>query len=203
MVSARSSAIVDVDRRRDRLRRARGSSAFTPLDDVEDVRARLAADDHQDRALAVDPAGDAVVLDVVEDASRRRRGATARAVRGTRRSTLAPGRRRRAAGRWRRSRSATSAPLDAALRLVRRSTRAERARARPPAPRPMPASAAGSTCTRTAGCWPPPTNDLPDARRPAQIFCASTRVRRRRTPARSGSVFDVQRRGSGSASRPG
>jgi hypothetical protein len=28
-------------------------------------------------------------------------------------------------------------------------------------PRPTPASAAGSTCTRTAGCCPPPTNTCP------------------------------------------
>ena len=37
------------------------------VDDVDDVGARLAPDDQQDRALAVGPAGDAVVLDVVED----------------------------------------------------------------------------------------------------------------------------------------
>ncbi len=35
----------------------------------------------------------------------------------------------------------------------------------------IPASAAGSTCTRTAGCWPPPTNTCPTPRT-WEIFCA-------------------------------
>ena len=74
--------------------RSCGQRRLDALDDVEDVRARLAADDHQHRALAVDPAGDAVVLDVVErrcaTSPRRTRGAVARSRRSSSRYAAAP-----------------------------------------------------------------------------------------------------------------
>ena len=57
-----------------------GMHLLDALDDVEDVGARLAADDQHDRALAVGPAGDALVLDAVDDvrdvAEAHRRAAT-------------------------------------------------------------------------------------------------------------------------------
>src|SRR6266702_780468 len=61
----------------------------------------------------------------------------------------------------------SSAPLGAlavACPMVARKVAVER---------PAPASAAGSTCTRTAGCCPPPTNTCPT---PStwEIFWAST-----------------------------
>ena len=58
---------LDLDGGRDRLGQAR-QRRLDAVDGLQDVRARLAADDHQHRALAVDPGGQAVVLDVVEDA---------------------------------------------------------------------------------------------------------------------------------------
>ena len=77
---------------------------------------------------------------------------------------------RRRAGRWRRCVDACVAPTMRALGLVDRR-RAERARGRRPSSGPSPASAAGSTCTRTAGCWPPPTNTCPTPCT-CEIFCA-------------------------------
>ena len=57
---------IQVDGRRDRLLEV-GERLLDALDGGEDVRPGLAADDHEDAALAVDPAGQPVVLDVVED----------------------------------------------------------------------------------------------------------------------------------------
>ena len=57
---------LDVDGRRDGLGELR-EQRLHPLDDVDDVGARLAADDHDHRRSAVDPARDAVVLDPVLD----------------------------------------------------------------------------------------------------------------------------------------
>ena len=45
----------------------RGQERHHPVDGLDDVGPGLAPDDEHDGALAVDPAGDAVVLHVVDD----------------------------------------------------------------------------------------------------------------------------------------
>ena len=100
------------------------------------------------------------------------------------------GRRRRRADRWRRSRAPASRPPSAALRLVGgRWPRARRAR---PRGRGRARRARrGSTCTRTAGCWPPPTNTCPTPST-CEIFCARTVFAASNTCA-SGSVSRGER----------
>ena len=56
----------------------------------------------------------------------------------------------------------------------------------------MPASASASTWTRTAGCWPPPTNTCPTPSI-CEIFCASTLLAASKTWA-SGSDLEVSDR---------
>ena len=56
----------DLDRRRDGVAQ-RGEDPDDPVDGLDDVGPGLAPDDEHHRALAVDPAGGAVVLDVVDD----------------------------------------------------------------------------------------------------------------------------------------
>ena len=140
------------------------------LDDLDDVGARLAADDDQHGALAVGPGRDAVVLDVVVDvrdvAEPHRRAVVwvddqvAVLVGAEELIVGGDGRRLRAR------------PPMRPLGPVRPWRRPARCRTSSRV-RPTPASASGSTCTRTAGCWPPPTKTWPTPST-CEIFCART-----------------------------
>ena len=106
---------------------------------------------------AVDPGGQAVVLDVVEDVAPRRPAARRAALR--RRRSGCGRRPRPTAGRWPRGCTDCSVPVSAPLGWL--AVEPASAARTSSSDSPRPASASGSTCTRTAGCCPPPTNTWP------------------------------------------
>ena len=143
-------------------------------------------------------AGEAVVLDVVED-----RGDVAEAHGGAVlvRDRRAGGRRRRrGAGRWRPPSTSRAGPLMRPLGWFdgRGRERVAHVALDEAHVRRAPAT---STCTRTAGCWPPPTKtcptpvDLRDLLREDAVGGVEDLRERQRVRASA--------RGSGSASRPG
>ena len=197
----RSSAIVDVDRRRDRPARAAAAAPSR-----RSMVSRMFAPGWRRMIISTArlpsiQAGDAVVLDVVDDAAPRRRAARAApfcvATITQLRYASAP-QQLIVGARWR---AATSPPPSDALGLVRR--RRGRARcARPRARGPRPAERLADRPARA----PPAAGRRRrrPARRPStcEIFCARTLLAASKTCAER-QRLRRQRRGSGSASRPG